>query len=87
MSNMIDQNTINMSCKVGITTSPVYKTLEWKIKYPEFANWKILGNKMSYLEAKSLVEYYASQFGCVASGIHEAKENQIVPWYVYYFEF
>lgn len=87
MSNMIDLKNITMPCKVGITTSPVHKTLEWKIKYPEFTNWKILGNELSYMDAKTLVEYYASQFGCEASGINELKDNPIVPWYVYYFEF
>jgi hypothetical protein len=87
MGNMIDQKNITMPCKVGITTTPVNKTLEWKIKYPELTNWKILGNELSYFDAKSLVEFYATQFGCEASGVNETKEDPVVPWYVYYFEF
>lgn len=67
---MIDQKNITMPCKVGITTTPVNKTLEWKIKYPELTNWKILGNELSYFDAKSLVEFYATQFGCEASGVN-----------------
>jgi len=76
-----------MPCKVGITTSPVKQTVEWKLKYPEFSNWRILGNELSYGEARVLVEYYASQFGCEASGVIERPDNPVIPWYVYYFEF
>lgn len=76
-----------MPCKVGITTSPVNRNVEWKLKFPEFTNWKILGNDLSYLEAKRLVEYYASQFGCEAFGVNEKVEHPILSWYVYYFEY
>jgi hypothetical protein len=76
-----------MPCKVGITTSPVKKTVEWKVRYPEFTNWRILGNDLTYPEAKRLVEYYAMQFGCEAFGLNENNEDPILSWYVYYFEF
>ena len=76
-----------MPCKVGITTSPVKQTVEWKLKFPAFTNWRILGNDLSYPEAKILVEFYASQFGCEAFGVQEKVDNHRVSWYVYYFEF
>ena len=76
-----------MPCKVGITTSPVKQTVEWKLKFPEFTNWRILGNDMSYPEAKRLVEFYATQFGCEAFGVQDKTDNSLLSWYVYYFEF
>jgi len=84
---MINLKPITMPCKVGITTSPVKQTFEWRLKFPEFTNWKILGSDMSYLEAKRLVEYYAMQFGCEAVGVNRKVDNPILSWYVYYFEF
>jgi len=76
-----------MPCKVGITTSPVKQTVVWKLKFPEFTNWRILGSDLSYPEAKNLAEYYSMQFGCEAYGVNEKYDNPILSWYVYYFEF
>ena len=82
---MINLKQITMPCKVGITTSPVQQTVEWKVKFPRFTNWRILGNDLSYPEAKRLVEFYASQFKCEAFVVQE-KPNDQLSWYVYYFE-
>ena len=84
---MINLTQITMPCKVGITTSPVKQTVEWKLRFPEFTNWRILGNDLSYLEAKRLVEFYSMQFGCEAHGVDSKIDNSILSWYVYYFEF
>ena len=75
-----------MPCKVGITTAPIVKTLEWKVKYPEFANWRILGCYMNRNEAKHLVKSFASNLNCDAFGLNEKSVKVLPSWYVYYFE-
>jgi hypothetical protein len=75
-----------MPCKVGITTAPIEKTLEWRVKYPGFANWRILGCHRTRNEAQLLVESFASNFQCDAFGLNEKPIKAMLSWYVYYFE-
>ena len=83
---MITLNNLTMSCKVGITTSPVHCTLEWRLKYPEFSNWKILGCELPYVDARNLVEFYAHQLDCEVFGLDDKEVNPVATWYIYYFE-
>ena len=73
------------NCRVGITTDPDRRKMEWEEKYPNLRNWKILSKHNSRSSAQSAEESKARGHGCKSHPRGGGPEMST--WYVYHFEY
>lgn len=73
-----------MACRIGITTDPDRRELDWKREYPNLRNWKNLEWHKTKSAAQQAETRLARQHGCVsAPGGNDADGD----WCVYKFDY
>ena len=74
-----------MACRVGITTRPDQRKIEWQRKHPSLRKWRLRGPYRTKASAQAEEDRLAKRLGCVAH--HGGGRRKRADWYVYYFEF
>ena len=74
-----------MACRVGITTDPGRRKIEWEGRYPSLRSWRILSTHDSKNAAQQRETQEARKKGCIAH--HGGDGPEYAKWYVYYFEY
>ncbi len=73
-----------MPCRVGITTDPQKRKLQWERRVVGLTNWKLLGKYHGKENARQKGAEYAATAGCNA---HSGGPDIRGPWYVYRFDY
>lgn len=73
-----------MPCRVGITTNPSARKIDWQSKVVGFKNWRLLAACSSRKAAQKYEDWYAERYRCQAfPGGADAPGR----WYVYRFDY
>lgn len=73
-----------MPCRVGISTRPEQRKIEWEREVIGMTNWKTIGKYSTKKEAQEHENRYARKTGCQAS--HGGPDTPGT-WYVYRFDY
>ena len=76
----------HLGCRVGITTNPPRRRMEWFYEYPTtMRNWEVLAVCTSKAKAQEYETEYARIHGCDASPGGPGPNT--ADWHVYHFEY
>lgn len=73
-----------MPCRVGITTNPDERKIQWQSKVVGFKNWRIIKKFRTQEEAQDYEKWYAEKYNCHA---HAGGPHSPGIWSVYRFDY
>ena len=74
-----------MACRVGITTRPLLRRLEWFGKHPNMTNWQVSGPYYTRESAQRDEDFLVETLGCEGHHGGDEPDNPDVFWWLYMF--